>query len=361
MKIMFYISSLSRGGAERVVMTLANALRESGGAVVMTDTKAAGEYCQKMEFQRINLGFAPYRGILGQVTGRLAYLKKIRQACRACAPDVIVSFSESAGNRIAAAAFGLSCKKVVAIRSNPGNSYRNQKEKKRIEKQLLKNDGIVFQTQGQKSFFAKEIQDKSAVIFNPVGKQFQARPQAWERKKEVVTAGRLSKSKDHATLIRAFALLAPKFPAYDFKIYGSGELGQELREQIKSLQMQQRILLMGEVENVQELIREAAVFVLSSTNEGMPNALMEAMAMGIPCVSTDCPCGGPKALIKNGENGVLVPVGDEKRMAEAIGELLQNHALAKRLGDEAQKIGERCSEEKIASEWLAYLEGVCKG
>lgn len=359
MKIVFYISSLSRGGAERVVLTLANHLSESCEIVVMTDTKDKNEYRQDISFQRINLNFQPYRGVVGQITGRIAYLLKLRKACRRCAPDMIVAFSESSGNRIALAAKGLSCKKVTAIRSNPGNTYKTEKERKRICRQLAQNDGIVFQTNEQKQFFNKEIQDKSVVILNPIGKQFTLPGQISARKKEVVTAGRLSKSKDHETLIRAYAILATKFPEYTFKIYGGGELKQELQMQIQNLRMEDRILLMGEVENVQEHIAKAAVFVLSSANEGLPNALMEAMAMGVPVVSTDCPCGGPGTLIRDGENGLLVPVGDEKRMAEAVERLLRDDRLAENLGCQARKIAEECSEEKISREWLAYLQSIC--
>lgn len=359
MKIVFYISSLSRGGAERVVLTLANHLSEDCEIVVMTDTKDANEYRQEISFQRINLNFQPYQGSIGQITGRIAYLRRIRKACRLCSPDVIVAFSESAGNRVALAAAGLPCKKVTAIRSNPGDTYTTEKEKKKIHRQLAKSDGVVFQTNDQKLFFHKEIQDKSAVIFNPIGKQFVCREQVCERQKEVVTAGRLSKSKDHAMLIQAYAILAPKFPEYTFKIYGGGELRQDLQTQIERLHMEDRILLMGEVENVQEYIARAAVFALSSTNEGMPNALMEAMAMGVPVVSTDCPCGGPRTLIRDGENGLLVPVGDAKRMAEAIERLLRDHDLAEKLGCLARKVAEECSEEKISQEWLVYLRSVC--
>lgn len=357
-KIMFYISSLSRGGAERVVMTLANYLSADAEILVLTDTKDANEYGEATKFQRIDLGFVPYHGIVGKITGRLAYLRKIRTACRQCAPDVIVSFSESGGNRIATATMGLPYKKVTAIRSNPANSYKTTKEKNRINRQLAGNDGIVFQTEEQKLFFADMIQQKSTIILNPIGEKFTKTIPVHERQKEVVTAGRLSKSKDHAMLIKAFALLAPKYPDYTFKIYGGGELEQQLREQIQSLHMESRILLMGETAGVEAYIKKAAVFVLSSTNEGLPNALMEAMAMGMPVVSTDCPCGGPRTLIQNERNGLLVPVGDETAMAAAISKLLDDETFAEELARNAKQLTDRCSEQKIAHEWLAFLNKI---
>lgn len=357
-KIVFYISSLSRGGAERVVMILANYLSADAEIIVLTDTKDANEYGGETKFQRVDLGFVPYHGIIGKITGRIAYLRKIRTACRQCSPDVIVSFSESGGNRIAVATKGLPYKKVTAIRSNPANSYKTAKEKQQINRQLAKNDGIVFQTEDQKLFFTDAIQQKSTVILNPIGEKFAKAAPTCERQKEVVTAGRLSKSKDHATLIKAFALLAPKYPDYTFKIYGGGELEQQLREQIQTLHMESRILLMGETAGVEEHIKKAAVFVLSSTNEGLPNALMEAMAMGMPVVSTDCPCGGPRTLIQDGENGLLVPVGDETAMAAAIGLLLDDSTFAANLGNNARQLTERCSEQKIANEWRAFLNKI---
>ena len=122
--------------------------------------------------------------------------------------------------------------------------------------------------------------------------------------------------------------------------------------------MEDRIIFAGDTNNVPEKLASCKIFVLSSDYEGMPNALMEAMASGVPCVSTDCPCGGPKELIINNQDGVLVPINDVDRMSSALSELLRNDRLRKKLGDNAKKRAEKFKAERIYSIWKQYFEKV---
>ena len=119
--------------------------------------------------------------------------------------------------------------------------------------------------------------------------------------------------------------------------------------------MQERILFPGVSENVQEDIRKAAVFVLSSDFEGIPNALMEAMSLGVPCISSDCRPGGAAGLIKNGENGLLVPAGDAGKLAEAMRKYLNDPVFAEQMGKSAMEIAETFSEKKILDQWISVI------
>ena len=103
-------------------------------------------------------------------------------------------------------------------------------------------------------------------------------------------------------------------------------------------------------------IEKARIFTLTSNTEGMPNSIIEAMCLGIPVVSTDCPCGGPAELIRDGENGLLVPVGDENALAEALRKILRSPELEKKLGDNAVLIQKTMEPEKVCGLWEKYLK-----
>lgn len=120
------------------------------------------------------------------------------------------------------------------------------------------------------------------------------------------------------------------------------------------------VKLMGGSNTLEKDLADAALYAFSSDWEGLPNALMEAMALGLPVVSTDCPCGGPKTLIEDGVNGLLVPIMDEKAMTDGILRLIEDRELAERLGREARKISERANEDAVFEQWQAYLQECCK-
>ena len=142
-------------------------------------------------------------------------------------------------------------------------------------------------------------------------------------------------------------------------------LNEEDRERliryVEENKYQNRISLPGAVSDVKERIRKAKLFILSSNTEGMPNALMEALALGIPCISTDCPCGGPKVLMEGKENGILVPVGNSEKMAEAMKTILQDEALWKKYSKNAYEITNTLHPETVNRKWEEYLDSIMMG
>ncbi len=357
-KVLIYISSLNMGGAERVVTTLANKLQNTMDLVVLTDTCGKNEYDNTEGFKRVNMDYQVASNIVLRAINRFSYLYKLRKKIDVIKPDVIISFSIESGLRVQKALFLKKYKKIITVRSNPANDYPTKQKKDKISKKISANDGFIFQTEEQRDFFSEEIREKGVVIQNPINPEFLVPIDRTNIKKQIVTVGRLTKSKDHKTLLKAYDKVAEKFPDYEFIIYGEGELEQETHRIWETLTHKNQIVLYGAIKEVREKIKNAAVFVLSSSNEGLPNSLMEAMAMGIPVVSTDCPCGGPKSLIRDNENGYLVPVGDDILLAEKIANLLQNKELAHSFSVNATKIRDICNEDLIATEWDNYLEKV---
>jgi len=357
MKVVFYISSLSRGGAERVVTTLARQMKNQFDVTVITDTVSGNEY-DAVDFERINMGYVVYPDILRRVVHKVFYLIRLKRKIKKINPDVVISFSIDSALRMKKAMGKTSIKQILSVRSNPSVDYKCKEEIEKVVVQIKDFDGFVFQTEQQRDFFGKEIAEKSVIILNPMAEEFLNEIASGEKRREVATFGRLTKSKDHVTLLHAYDLAAEKLPDYIFSIYGEGELREEMEKIHRTLTYSERIVLQGECSNVKERMRQTEVFVLSSANEGLPNALMEAMAMSLPVISTACPCGGPETVIEQGINGLLVPVGDKKAIADAIVDLCTNREKARKLGEEATKLKLRCNPQIIAEQWKNYIQKI---
>jgi glycosyltransferase involved in cell wall biosynthesis len=221
---------------------------------------------------------------------------------------------------------------------------------------MRRADGVVFQTLEAKAWYSNSVGDASTVVIpNAVNEDFIRPRYQGERRKEIVAAGRLTDQKNFAMLLNAFSLITKKYPDYELIIYGEGPNRQTLSEQARELGISNKVYFPGYSLELGKKIEAASMFVLSSDYEGMPNVLMEAMALGLPCVSTDCPCGGPRLLIQDGINGILVPVGNAEAMAEAMDKVLSNERFSVQLGQNASKIVERLCPNKIYHEWEQFF------
>lgn len=321
MKIVFYINSLRHGGAERVMCNLATQFSEHGDdCVFVTSFFAENEYALGSNVRRISLFAQKQAG--GFLRRNYRLTAELRKVLKQEKPDVVISFMAEPNFRAIIASIGLKNKVCISVRNDPGKEYRSLLTKFLAKTLFRHADGVVFQTPDAQKWFPKSIQKKSRVIYNQVDEVFYNTKFEGERN-NIVTTGRLVPQKNHKLLIRAFASIADRV-ADDLIIYGEGALRSELKALISELHMEKRIFLPGSIKDVAETIKSAKLFVLSSDYEGMPNSLMEAMALGIPCISTDCPCGGPRDLF--GEYGEvrLVPCGDASALAETIYQKLEH-------------------------------------
>lgn len=219
-------------------------------------------------------------------------------------------------------------------------------------------DGVILQTRQCANFFPKRVQRKAVILPNPLNEQFLGKQYVGERRKTIVAVGRVDENKNHQMLIQAYEDIMSEYPEYQLVIYGDGDRRQQLLEYIREKKLTQKVSMPGKVKDVAAHIREAAVYVLTSNTEGMPNSLIEAMVLGLPVISTNCPCGGPETIIQDGVNGLLIPVGDTKALAEALKKILGNQEYACKLGENAAKLSEELHPDKVNRQWEQYLEGV---
>lgn len=356
MKILIYINILSGGGAERVVSNLSNYLQNNNEVVLVNTFKTENEYYISKSVKRY------YLEQKGESESNIIFrnilrIKKLRNIIKFEKPNLVISFMCEPNVRTIIASLGLMCKTIISVRNSAKNEYPG-KIGYLISRLILPlADGCVYQTNEAKEWFPKLLQEKSKIIVNPVREDFFSlvRKPIYGR---IVTLGRLAKQKNHELLIKSFCNIKDIIPNSVLEIYGIGDEYQNLLNLINDLKISERVLLKGRTHHPEKILEKADIFVLSSDFEGLPNSLMEAMAVGVPCISTDCVGGGARFLIKDKVNGLLVPMKDEIKMSEALLTLLKNEELKDKIGIEARKSAETFKPEKIYKQWNDYINDI---
>lgn len=358
MKITFFIGGLSGGGAERVTCNLASYLARKGhDIVILTMSDDTATYALDDHVLRVPL--LKYSERKGLLYNSFLRIKRLITHLRKDKVDAYVVMLPVTTILLLRLSWITKSKIIAAERVDPSN-YPSGKQKQ-LKSLAPKADGWVFQTEEERAWYGETTCNaKVRIISNAINPDFIREPYRGERKKTIVTAGRLTEQKNHKLLIQAFAKISPHFPNYQLVILGDGPLKDQLMSAIEELGVKERVLLPGYTTNIGDKIKDASLFALSSDFEGMPNALMEAMALGLPCISTDCDGGGARFLIENEKNGLLVPKGDVDALADAMKRMLSDREFTEQCGQEAHKICERLAPEKIYGEWEQFIKEVVK-
>lgn len=362
-KIVFHIQCLARGGAERVVSNLAGQFVDHGYEVyIATETQEEDEYEIDARIHRVHVGLTAKQETKGRLSKFFARIVNLRTFLLTEKPDIVIAFARKANYRALTATIGTKIPVIISIRIAPVGCYDYLSDKIQIPILFRRAAGCVFQTQEQKDFFPKYVQDKSRIILNPINPKFIGNPIPKEREKVVVHSGRIVDFKNQLMLIRAFVEVHKSHPDYILKIFGQDThdgTWEKLEDLIREKQAGEYVKLMGGSSQLEKDMIHGALAAFSSDVEGMPNAMLEAMALGLPVVATDCPPGGPRMVITHEKNGLLVPVGDEKALAAAMNRLIEEPDFAQMLGENAAKIGERAGSEVIFEEWKDYIDEIC--
>lgn len=354
-KILFAIPSLGSGGAERVICTLANEMTERGydvGVLLIGNSRVHYQLSQKV--QRIQLKCEERYGHLNTALRYANRIKDIRGALIKHKADVVISFMSENNIDVCLAAMGLRVPVIVSERNDPSIDPASRAKQLLRELAYCRANGFVFQTPDAQAYFNTRIQKASCIIFNPLTAQL-PQPYEGERDMRVVSVGRLNKQKNFPLLINAFEDFSREYPAYTLEIYGEGALERQLQRLVQEKSLAEKVVFKGFCGDVHEQIRTAAFFVMTSDFEGMPNALVEAMALGMPCISTDCRCGGPRLLMQDGKNGLLIPVKDKEVLLQAMKKLAADPQFAQSLGKNAEKIKKQVDTQTVVDQWLDYI------
>ena len=347
-RITFLIGSLGGGGAERVTVALGDYFIKKGNEIFFI---AFSRENNNYEINsKINIDFLPEnRGSKKEIVYRIRELKRL---LKNQAPDYVISLG--LGYQYLLLGNLLNKYKFILSERNAPQYFYKWYEKVYVKYCYQKAYKVVFQTKEAQEYYGKTIEKKSQVIANPITASL-PQPFNGKREKRIVAVNRLSQQKNIFMLFRAFKRVLEKYPEYILEIYGKGEQEEELKKYAGELKIDKNVAFMGQRANVHSYIINASMFVSSSDFEGMSNSMLEAMAIGLPVVCTDCPIGGAKMVIKNNLNGLLTPVGDDEEFAKAIIYLIEYPDKAGEMGKRASKLREELKPDIIAGQWEKLL------
>lgn len=371
---MFHLNTLEQGGAERVVSNLSNEFAKGDDEIIVaTEWYGPDEFKLDPKVKRLHVGLRTEDEKKGRIIKAMLRLKYLRDAIKEQKPDVVIAFAQKAIYRASFAMLGLDNKLIVCVRTDPKGHYDQTIDKIVLPLINKRADGAVFQTVGQRDFFPKNWKENSTIILNPVNDKYFIDISSYEQTNTIVQHARLVDFKNQPMLIDAFMKVHDKYPEYDLKIYGPDSFDgtkEILENKIKEYNADAFITLCGGSDELQNLVPKAKIYAFSSDWEGLPNTLIEALAMGMSVVATDCPCGGPRTIMPNTiekinkleltDRGILVPIMDAEAMAEGIIYLIEHPEYKASCMENAKTIKEEVNGVAIVNMWKDYIDKVIK-
>lgn len=386
MKIAYCINSISHvGGIERVTIAKANALAAIPGNevwIAYTDinpSRPGPALALDSRVRTIDLGIRYYaddrRGLLWRLRGntllRRRHRKALQRALASIAPDIVVSVGHS--EKYFLPSLHLPGRPAFVRELHFSHDYRRRNARGLVSRmiarandfydyrlQMPRYDAVAVLTQEDMDAFWSRLPmaARTHVIPNPVTSSTACR--ADMSQKEVITVGRLSYPKNHASLLRAWSKVVERNPDWHLTICGGGELEADLRTQIAETHLDRHVTLAGNVDNVLARMAKASIFAFSSRFEGMPLVLIEAASVGLPSVAYACQYG-PRDIISDGHTGLLVPTGDEDALAGALCRLIDSPDERRRMGEAAVVTARRYAPDAIARQWMELFSQLRPG
>lgn len=350
MKLTFVTSTLHAGGAERVISLLANSFCQKGYEVEIVCINKHLVFYPIDE--KVKVWFAE------DEVKSLSILKKmmwLRKHINSEKPDVVIAFMLEVYCVTLASLIGVSVPVISSERIDPHFFGRA----KGLLRWLLlrRTTHLVVQTVRIKDFYSAKLQSRTTIIPNPVtDKVFSLTPTL--KQKRIIAVGRLAYQKNYPMMFRAFAKVHHDFPDWQLVVYGNGPQKEEIRGVIERLGMEGHIILAGKSDHVVEEMNKSSLFVMSSDYEGMSNALLEAVCVGLPVLSTDV--SGARDLITEGVNGYIVPVGNERALTLALSSMLSSPEKMDEMGRQSKALAPRFREEQIVGQWEELIKSVVR-
>lgn len=348
-RYVIFIPTLSQGGAERVISLLSRRMVEEDLSVTILLYKDQEPFYAIDP--RVKLVFVPRESGTTNLLKNLLWMRRFYKENA----DAVLSFLAPFNILTLLATLGGKQTVIVADRNDP-RFIPNKWPIRKLRDFLYRfADGVIVQTKHNQAYFSAGVRKKSTIIYNPVDLGEKAGlALRTEKQKRIVSVGRLMPQKNQIMLLEAFAILREQFPEYTLTVYGEGPHRKTLEEKIAQLGLENAVFLPGSVKDVHDRIADGALFVMSSDYEGMPNALIEAMCLGMPVISTAV--SGATDLIQDGKNGLLIPCGDTAALAEAMKNLLSDEEKRTAFGREAVKLNDMLKIGDITRQWLEAVE-----
>lgn len=358
MKITLIISSLGPGGAEVVMSELANYLVSKEHTVTIVVLAAPGEkpfynLNSKIILKQINMTSKNNVNPFQRIINILLRCYKLRKIIIDSIPNVVLSFIDITNITTLFAMKGTKIPIIVSERIDP-KYHKIPKLYSWLRNNLYPDSyRVIVQTKSSLEYFPSKIKKKSKIIPNPNRLSQKSERKILRDPRLIISVGRLEEQKDHETLIRAMPKVILKYPDLILKIYGEGSLRKKLKGLVDSFGLQKNIFLSGLKKNIEKYLNEADLFVFPSLYEGFPNALLEAMASGLPCIASDC--SGNNDIIENDLNGKLFKVKDINALSTLILELLDDYQGRKLISSESKKKVLLYDKNYIFAQWEKLL------
>lgn len=356
MNLLFLHYNMQSGGAERTIAILSNYAARQGDTVTivtMDDQPSFYALHPGVTHNRLKVN-RQSKNPLQSIEGNLRSIRKIKAVYSTCRPDAVVCFGPNTILLSFLARGGMRYKLIGSERTNPYLTVSGfwNKSKKWISTLC---DGFLFQSEGARGFYPSSLQKKSLILPNCiVSADFSAYERPWEERRHLCAVGRMDANKCFDDLLIAFAKLHKQHPDVQLDLYGDGPLRVELEGLSTRLGLESSVVFHGRCRTILEEYAKHKLFAMASRLEGFPNVLMEALASGCACVAANCDFG-PSELIRDGENGFLVPVHDPDAMADRLCRLLEDDTLCRRLSDSAISIRRTHDIAGIGVSFRSYL------
>ena len=360
MNIVFITPSIGYGGASKMLTYVANQLCSRGHSISIINLNITARGVA----QKVNDNIKIY-DVEGKKNGlkKLQCVNEIVKIAKQEKADLLVGFTLFPNVYACLAAKRLGIPSIISERGDPYQTTGKDLVYKLFIWIINRSKGGVFQTGGARDFYGKGLQRRGVVIPNPIFIKGEIPAVAHEdREKTVVSVGRLDNyQKRYDVMLQAFKLFSQKHPEYILKLYGDGSDVELIRSWTEELNIADRVRFMGLTKQPMQDIAGDGMFLITSDFEGISNSLLEAMAAGLPCVSTDHTPGGARLLITDHENGLLAPVANTQKLADAMCEFADDPLLAWRCAERAKDVIDRFDENRIIDQWESYCKKLVEG
>ncbi len=355
-KVLFVIGTLGNGGAERVIATLSNNFNLKGIKVKII--LIYGNRCDYMVNSNVELSTITCTNKF-RLFRPFERFQKIRKSIIDFKPDCVISFLADVNIHTLISMCNLNIPLIVCERNDPEKDPSRKWVRYLRDKIYKYADGFVFQTPDAMKYFDGKISTYKlrTIISNPLTQDLPFHTFV-DGNRRIITACRLNSQKNLILMIDAVSNVVKSGVNCELDIYGMGPLQNKLENYINELKMDEYIHLKGFSNNIHTEMQNSCMFVISSDYEGISNSMLEALAIGVPVIATDCPVGGARMFIENNISGILTKVGDRYELEEAIKRILNDPYKAEEMGRKASEIRKLLNIENISNEWINFIRVV---